>query len=112
MKIISYYSAGGKDLILKYIDSLETDERIDGYNVLKCMEENRFDELKTKQWQGKIWEVFFYKHNRIFYVTVRNDKIFLLHSCRKQKNKTEKTDSQTVIKRAKELEAELNIRIL
>ena len=35
MKIISYYSAGGKDLILKYIDSLETDERIDGYNVLK-----------------------------------------------------------------------------
>lgn len=107
MKIISYYSAGGKDLILKYIDDLEIDERIDGYNVLKCMEENRFDELKTKQWQGKIWEVYFYKHNRIFYVTVRNDKIFLLHSCRKQKNKTEKPILRSLLKEPKSLKPSL-----
>lgn len=112
MKIISYYSSSGKDLILKYIDSLELNERIDGYNVLKCMEEGRFDELKIKPWQGKIWEVYFYKHNRLFYVTVRNERIYLLHSCRKQKNKTEKTDMQVVLKRAKEIETELKIKLL
>lgn len=111
MKVISYHSSGDKDLILKYIDSLELNERIDGYNVLKCMEENRFDELKIKPWQGKIWEVYFYKHNRIFYITFMNEEVYLLHSCRKQKNKTEKTDKEIVLKRAKEVEANLKIKL-
>ena len=109
MKVHSYYSSSGKDLILKYIDSLSVDERVDGYHVLECMEQDRMDELKIKQWEGKIWEVYFYKHNRIFYVTIHGEEIYLLHSCRKQKNKTEKTDAQTVRKRAKELESELKI---
>lgn len=85
MKIHSYFSSSGKDLILKYIDGLTADERVDGYHVLECMEQNRMDELKFKPWQGKIWEVYFYKHNKIFYVTVKGDEIYLLHSCRKQK---------------------------
>ena len=112
MKVHSYYSSSGKDLILKYIDSLSVDERVDGYHVLECMEQDRMDELKIKQWEGKIWEVYFYKHNRIFYVTIHGDEIYLLHSCRKQKNKTEKTDVQTVRKRAKELESELKLRLI
>lgn len=112
MKVNSYFSSSGKDLILKYIDSLTPDERVDGYRVLECMEQNRMDELKLKVWQGKIWEVYFYKHNRIFYVTIHGDEIYLLHSCRKQKNKTEKTDSKIVISRAKELEKELKIKLI
>lgn len=112
MKIHSYYSSGGRDMILKYINSLPVDERTDGYHVLECMEQDRMDELKIKPWQGKVWEVYFYKHNRIFYVTCHNDDIYLLHSCRKQKNKTEKNDCKIVISRAKELETELKIKIL
>lgn len=112
MKVNSYFSSSGKDLILKYIDSLSVDERVDGYHVLECMEQNRMDELKLKPWQGKIWEVYFYKHNRIFYVIIHGDEIYLLHSCRKQKNKTEKTDSKIVITRAKELENQLKIKLI
>lgn len=112
MKVISYFSSGGKDLIRKYIDDLQLNERVDGYRVLECIEQDRMDELVIKPWQGKVWEVYFYKHNRIFYVTVQGDKTYLLHACRKQKNKTEKTDSNIIKKRAKELENELNIKIL
>lgn len=52
-------------------------------------------------------EVYFYKHNRIFYITVDGNDIYLLHACKKQKNKTEKKDSKIVKKRAKELGKEL-----
>lgn len=54
MKVHSYYSSSGKDLIKKYIDDLSIDERVDGYHVLECMEEDRMDELKIKPWQGKV----------------------------------------------------------
>lgn len=112
MKVHSYYSSSGKDMIAKYIDGLSVDERVDGYHVLECMEQDRMDELKIKPWQGKVWEVYFYKHNRIFYVTIHGDEIYLIHSCRKQKNKTEKNDCKIVTSRAKELENELKIKII
>lgn len=112
MKVISYYSSRGEDLIVKYIKSLPADERVDGYHVIESMKQDRMDELKLKPWQGKIWEVYFYKHNRIFYVTIHGDEIYLLHACRKQKNKTEKTDSKIVITRAKELGERLNVKII
>lgn len=112
MKVHSYYNASGKDQILKYIEKLSKDEKIDGYHVLQCMEQDRMDELQIKPWQGKVWEVYFYKHNRIFYVTIHGDEVYLLHACRKQKNKTEKTDVQIVKSRAKELELLLKISII
>ena len=70
------------------------------------------DELQIKPWQGKVWEVYFYKHNRIFYITIHGNEVYLLHACRKQKNKTEKTDVQIVKSRAKELESLLKISII
>lgn len=103
MKIHSYKSSGGKDLIMDYVMNLTEDEKVDGLSVLEDMENGRTDCLVTKRWDGKIWEVYFRKHNRIFYVTVDGTDIYLLHACRKQKNKTEKKDKNIVIKRAKEL---------
>lgn len=64
------------------------------------MEKGKFESILLKKWDKKIYEVYFYKHNRIFYITVDKDNIYLLHACKKQKNKTEKN---IVIKRAKEL---------
>ena len=93
MKIISYYSQTGNDLIEKYIKSLTVVERIDARNVLNQLKEGQTDTLTIKHWAGKIMEVYFYKHNRIFYVTADAESIYLLHVCRKQKNKTEKGDS-------------------
>jgi len=103
MNVYHYKTAGGKDLILDYINSLSKPEIVDGLSVLEKFEKDELDELLIKTWQGKINEVYFYKHNRIFYVVVDGQDAYMLHACRKQKNKTEKQDGDLVIKRAKEL---------
>jgi Phage-related protein len=112
MEIHSYYSQSGTDLIEKYISSLTTVERIDARRVLDQLEEGQMDTLTVKHWFGKIMEIYFYKHNRIFYVTSDADNLYLLHTCRKQKNKTEKRDSKIVISRAKQLSKELGKKFI
>jgi len=103
MNVYHYKTASGKDLILDYINSLSKAEIVDGLSVLEKFEKEDLDALIIKPWQGKISEAYFYKHNRIFYVVVDGQDMYVLHACRKQKNKTEKRDSEIVIKRAKEL---------
>ena len=103
MNLYYYQSMSGKNLILEYIDSLPVDEQVDGYSVLKNLEDGKLEQIRFKRWQKKIYEVYFYKHNRIFYVTIDKNTMFLLHACRKQKNKTEKKDKKIVETRAKEL---------
>lgn len=103
MIIHDYVTNSGKNLILDYINSLPDEESTDGLSVLECMEKGEFDKILFKRWEKKVYEVYFRKHNRIFYVTVDNDNIYLLHACRKQKNQTEKKDKAIVKKRAKEL---------
>ena len=71
MKIHTYLSSSGKDLIMEYINALTIEEQVDGY--------------------------------RIFYVTADRDNIYLLHVCRKQKNKTERVDKNIVLARTREL---------
>lgn len=104
MVLHNYQTNSGKDVILDYIRSLPEDEKVDGFSVLQYLENDEMDKIKSKRWQKKIYEVYFFKHNRIFYVIADKNNIYLLHTCRKQKNKTEKKDSKIVIKRAKELE--------
>lgn len=108
MILHNYESTSGKDLIMEYLDSLSEEERLDGLLVMKCMEDNEFDKILFKRWEKKVYEVYFKKHNRIFYIVVDTNNIYLLHACRKQKNKTEKNDGKIVRKRAKELGAMLN----
>ncbi|MGN0343441.1 MAG: type II toxin-antitoxin system RelE/ParE family toxin [Lachnospiraceae bacterium] len=112
MVLHDYTSNSGKDLIMAYLDSLPDEERADGLSVMKCMEKNEFDKILYKRWEKKVYEVYFRKHNRIFYVTVDAENIYLLHACRKQKNKTEKKDSTIVKKRAKELGVLLGKKII
>jgi len=112
MKIQSYYSQNGTDLIEKYINGLTLDEQVDAFDVLEQLEQGNIDTLTIKKWEGKIREVYFYKHNRIFYVVVDNENIYLLHACRKQKNKTERNDCKLIISRAKELAKGIGIKII
>ena len=112
MTVHSYHTSGGKDLILDYILSLSKAEIVDGLSVLTALEEDKLDELTVSHWQGKIYEIYFYKHNRVFYVTMGDTDIYLLHACRKQKNKTEKKDTDIVIKRAKALGEELSQKVI
>lgn len=103
MTLHSYYSNSGKDLILDYVNNLPKNEKADGLSVMECMENGEFDKIKFKRWEKKVYEVYFQKHNRIFYVTSDAENIYLLHVCRKQKNKTEKKDANIVRKRALDL---------
>ena len=103
MQLHFYESSSGKNLIYEYLDSLPTKEQIDGYSVLQHLEDNEMEQINFKRWEKKIYEVYFYKHNRIFYITVGRSDVYLLHACKKQKNKTEKQDSKIIKKRAKEL---------
>ena len=112
MNVYHYQTAGGKDVIEAYIDSLSKDEIIDGYSVLQAFEEDRIDDVRTKLWRGKIWEVYFYKNNRMFYVIVDGEDVYFLHACRKQKNKTEKNDGGIAINRAKELGSKLSKKFI
>jgi len=103
MNVHHYETVGGKDVIEAYIDKLSKNEMVNAYSVLAAFAEDRIDEVTTKKWRGKIWEAYFYKDNRLFYVIVDGTDSYFLHACRKQKNKTEKKDSDIVINRAKEL---------
>lgn len=103
MQIHTYESSSGRDLILEYLNGLPEEERVDGFSVLKCMENNEFEKILFKRWEKKVYEVYFRKSNRIFYITVDSNNIYLLHACKKQKNKTESVDKKIVKKRAKEL---------
>ena len=103
MNIHTYQSSSGRDLIREYIDTLTESEQIDALSVLKCMEKNEFNKIQFKKWHKRVYEVYFQKHNRLFYIVADGSNLYLLHACRKQKNKTEKKDKNIVIKRAKEL---------
>lgn len=60
----------------------------------------------------KVYEVYFQKHNRIFYIAVDKENIYLLHACHKQKNKTERKDKKLVRKRASELGGQLGKKFI
>jgi hypothetical protein len=112
MTVHHYKTQGGKDVIKEYILKLSKPEIVDGLSVIEAFEKDKLDTLSLKPWQGKVWEAYFYKHNRIFYVVIENKDAYLLHACRKQKNKTEKVDSEIVKKRAAELSKMLSVKIL
>ena len=106
MKIHSYFTSGGKDLIREYFDSLTCSERAEGYFILEMLESkgiSYFDTLNTRQIEGKVWEIKFRRHNRIFYILLDNDNLYLLHACKKQKGKAEKFELKKAMNRAKEI---------
>jgi phage-related protein len=105
MNVHTYQTAGGKDLIFDYLDSLPKSERAKGYVILDRLEREGTEALKTlytKPIDKKLWEIKF-GDNRILYVLVDKDNIYLLHAFRKQKNKTEKFEREKAIKRAKQI---------
>ena len=107
MNVHKYKTQGGKDVIEEYLDSLPAKESAAGYDILTSLEEDgivALDNYYIKHFIGKIWEIKFRKNNRMFYVIFDNDNIYILHACKKQKNKTEEIDKKKAINRAKEFE--------
>ena len=80
--------------------------------VEDMVEKGEFEKVLSKRWDKKVYEVYFRRNNRIFYVTADRDNIYLLHVCRKQKNKTERVDKNIVLARARELGGFLGRKIV
>ncbi len=106
MNVHSYQTAGGKDLILDFIRSLNQDEKAEGLYILSRLENGSLEDLNAldiKPIQGKVWEIRFRRFNRLFYVLKDSENIYLLHGCKKQKNAAENKDKNLALIRAKEL---------
>jgi len=103
MNIHDYVTAGGKNLITGYLDSLPIREQAEGYKIRQSVVNDghlALEILNTRQLQGKLWEMKFYA-NRIMYVVKDGDNIYFLHACKKQKGKAERFELDKAIKRAK-----------
>ena len=104
MKIVDYRTAGGKNLITDYLDSLPSPEKATGYKLRHQIEDEgeiALKSIKTRQLRGKLWEIKF-SDNRIMYIVKDSEYIYFLHACKKQKNKAEKMDLDKAVRRAKE----------
>ena len=104
MNILDYTTAGGKNLIEEYIDSLPKKEKLEAYRIRTVIRKEgleALEDLNTRQLKGKLWEIKF-SQNRIMYVVKDKENIYFLHACKKQKDKAEKFELEKAIKRAKE----------
>ncbi|MDD3007195.1 MAG: type II toxin-antitoxin system RelE/ParE family toxin [Candidatus Pacebacteria bacterium] len=115
MNVHHYETSGGKDLILDFIDGLSKDEKAEGLTILGRLEDEgltALDVLNTRQLRGKLWEIKFFKDNRIMYIVADADNMYIVHVCKKQKGKAEKFELEKAIKRVKELEKEIRKRLV
>lgn len=103
MEIYDYVTAGGKNIIIDYIDGLPKAERLSLYEIRDEIRENGLDaleKLKTRQLRGKLWEIKI-SQIRVMYVIIDKDGVAFLHICKKQKGKTEKQEIELALQRAR-----------
>jgi len=103
MEIYDYTTAGGKNLIIEYIDNLPKQEKLELYDIRKEIRESgldAFEKISTRQLRGKLWEIKA-SQSRVMYVIINEEGVAFLHICKKQKGKAEKKELDKAIKRAK-----------
>ena len=106
MNVHTYHTKGGKDLIRSYLDELPKRESVEGYFIIESLEHygiEFLEKLNTRQLEKKMWEIKYPRHNRLFYVLVDEDNIYLLHACKKQKGRAEKFELEKATSRLKEI---------
>lgn len=112
MNLYTYQNNRGTDLIYSYINSLSKYDKLKGSKLLERIETNDRDFLNSisKPLRGRIKEIRFGSYRLIYIVS--NDDVYVLHIFKKEKNKTEKTDIDIGITRAKELGQELGKKFI
>lgn len=94
MEIYDYHSAGGKNVILNYVEKLTKQEQLEIYDTREEIRKSgldAFEKLNTRQLRGKLWEIKL-SQNRIMYVIMNKD---LLRFCIFAKNRRAKLKSRT-----------------
>jgi len=108
MKVYTYRTDSGKDLIEGYLKSIPDRERAESAAILNGLTDIGLDaltELNTRQIDGKLWEIKFRRHNRLFYIIIGTEALYIVHACKKQKGKAEKKDIDKAKDRANRWEA-------
>ncbi|MCL2169930.1 MAG: type II toxin-antitoxin system RelE/ParE family toxin [Defluviitaleaceae bacterium] len=104
MRILDYITAGGKNVILEYIDDLDDRGKLEARRIRSKIREDgilAFDSFNTRHLRGKLWEIKF-SSNRIMYVIADAESVYFLHACKKQKGRAEKFELEKALQRAKE----------
>lgn len=106
MKIVMYKTKGGKNVIGVFPSKLPDSEEAEGWAIIKALKNLGYDALRilnTRQIYQDLWEIKFRRHNRFFYIILKDDTIYILHACKKQKGKAEKKDIYRAMNRKKEI---------
>lgn len=104
MNIYDYTTAGGKNVIMDYIESLPLELKVEVLAVRQLIYEKGMDAfplLVTRQLYKKLWEIKI-SQERVMYVIQDKESIYFLNICKKQKGKAEKRELDKAKKRAKE----------
>lgn len=104
MEIQDYATAGGKNLIMEYIDRQPVKERtliLECRKLIRSRGVEAFSLLDTRQLRGKLYEIRI-EQTRIMYVIRNGDLVYFLHICKKQKGRTERQEIHKAISRAKQ----------
>lgn len=80
----------------------ETLDRIDREGACYLVHGNE----KTRTLGDGLWEIK-KSNNRIYYIYCSHNRVFMLHACRKQKNKAETNDIDIGKRRMKEIQARM-----
>lgn len=107
MKITYFTSSSGRSYVESLIDKLPLEDQAIIYTILKDIEEYGFSAIgcQFRQIEGKLWEIKINTKStgyRIFYVTISQDEMVLLHAYRKQGQKAPKHELDVARKRLKE----------
>ena len=103
MDIYDYTTAGGKNLIIEYIDTLPAAVKAEVLATRQLIIDlgvHAFSLLVTRQLYKKLWEIKI-SQERILYVIQDQNSVYFLHICKKQKGKAEKQELEKAKKRAK-----------
>ena len=102
MNIYDYTTAGGKDLIMEYVQDLSEAlkaEILDTRQLIREKGMDAFPMLVTRQLYKKLWEIKI-SQERIMYVILDEESVYFLNICKKQKGKAEKKEIEKAKKRA------------
>lgn len=108
MKIVFYKQVKGRSPVNDFIKKLQAKDRLRILACLKNVEELGFDcpRVQFRQIRGKLWEIKIKAAQagyRIFYVTVTQKLMVLLHVYKKQSQKAPKKEIEIAEKRMLEV---------
>jgi len=103
-KVVYYTTSKHENPVKCFIDSLTEKQKVKIFRIFMLLEKYGFPSIiphTKKLTDTSLWEIRILGHDniRIIYITVKNDKILVLHGFVKKKQKTPTKEIATALKR-------------